>query len=75
MVKQLFLAEFFGDLILQLRGLTLIGQLSVWMAPIYLQGLGEKLFNVVDFDTDNRTLPLVYALVEEENNINWRWFL
>jgi len=74
-VKQLFLAEFFGDLILQLRGLTLIGQLSVWMAPIYLQGLGEKLFIVVDFDTDNRTLPLVYALVEEENNINWRWFL
>jgi hypothetical protein len=45
------------------------------MAPIYLQGLGEKLFIVVDFDTDNRTLPLVYALVEEENNINWRWFL
>jgi hypothetical protein len=30
---------------------------------------------VVDFDADNRTLPLVYALVEEKNNINWRWFL
>jgi len=35
----------------------------------------EKLLIVVDFDADNRTLPLVYALVEEKNNINWRWFL
>jgi hypothetical protein len=34
-----------------------------------------KLLIVVAFDADNEIFPLSYALVEEENNINWRWLL
>jgi len=30
---------------------------------------------VIAFNADNEIFPLSYALVEEENNINWRWLL
>jgi len=33
-----------------------------------------KLLIIIDFNTNNRTFSLVFSLVEEEINYNWRWF-
>jgi hypothetical protein len=34
----------------------------------------KKLLIAVAFDTDNEIFLLAYAPIEEENNVNWRWF-
>ena len=34
-----------------------------------------KLLIVVAYDSNNGVYPLCYAIVEEESNSNWRWFL
>lgn len=34
----------------------------------------RKLLIAVAFDTDNEIFSLAYAPIEEENNVNWRWF-
>jgi hypothetical protein len=39
MVKHLFFVVFSRHLVLQLRGSTLLSQLSVWMTPICMEGL------------------------------------
>jgi hypothetical protein len=37
--------------------------------------LNRNLLVVVSFNANNEIVHLAYTLVEEENNVNWRWFL
>ncbi|XP_073067263.1 uncharacterized protein [Primulina eburnea] len=34
----------------------------------------QKLFTALTLDANNQVLPLVFALVDEENYDSWRWF-
>jgi hypothetical protein len=75
MVKHLFFVVFSRHLVLQLRGSTLLSQLSVWMTPICMEGLMGSYWLQLLLIQIMRFFLWLYTIVKEENNVNWRWFL